>query len=379
MKIVSNPTEGKRTQAIEALTESGVSIWLDDLSRERISNGNLTQLIERYSVRGVTTNPSIFHNAISSGSTLYRAQIQECAQQGLNSEDTIRLITADDVRAACDIFRGVFEETSGIDGRISIEVDPRLAHDTQGTIEAARDLWSLVDRENLFIKIPATLAGLPAISQVISEGISVNVTLIFSDARYRQVIDAYTTGLEVAQRNGMDISNIQSVASFFISRVDTIVDAQLDAIGSSEAHALRGKIAVANARIAWQTHVEALESARWKSLIGAQVQRPLWASTGVKNPAFSDSKYVVELAAPGCVNTMPEKTLHALLDHDQLIVDTMTDTFSQSKDIFNALENVGVDLPEILNNLEEKGVKSFADSWRDLLGSVDTELKTAAQ
>lgn len=376
------------TNTLEQLTAAGVSIWLDDLSRNRIKNGSLSELIEKYSVRGVTTNPSIFANAISQGSESYRAQIKDCAEQGFSPEDTIRLITTDDVRSACDLFTGVFEQTNGIDGRVSIEVDPRLAHDTAGTVLAAQDLWNLVGRHNLFIKIPATDAGIPAITAVIAQGISVNVTLIFSVDRYRQVIEAYIKGLEGAAAAGIDLKTIASVASFFISRVDSVVDAALDSVGLDSAQQsvvneskqrVRGSVAIANACIAWKVHVDSLKSARWNSLSGAQIQRPLWASTGVKDPLYPDTRYVIDLVAPGCVNTMPESTLLAVADHGVFVGDTVSDRAAESESILEQLPSLGIDLPHLLSELEADGVKKFASAWSDLIAVVDRALQDSSQ
>lgn len=376
------------TNTLEQLTAAGVSIWLDDLSRNRIKNGSLSELIEKYSVRGVTTNPSIFANAISQGSESYRAQIKDCAEQGFSPEDTIRLITTDDVRSACDLFTGVFEQTNGIDGRVSIEVDPRLAHDTAGTVLAAQDLWNLVGRQNLFIKIPATDAGIPAITAVIAQGISVNVTLIFSVDRYRQVIEAYIKGLEGAAAAGIDLKTIASVASFFISRVDSVVDAALDSVGLDSAQQsvvneskqrVRGSVAIANACIAWKVHVDSLKSARWNSLSGAQIQRPLWASTGVKDPLYPDTRYVIDLVAPGCVNTMPESTLLAVADHGVFVGDTVSDRAAESESILEQLPSLGISLPHLLSELEADGVKKFASAWSDLIAVVDRALQDSSQ
>lgn len=364
---------------LEELTRAGVSIWLDDLSRNRITSGSLVNYIEKYSVKGVTTNPSIFQNAISQGSESYRDQIRDCAQRGLTPDETIRLITTDDVRSACDVFTGVFEQTQGIDGRVSIEVDPRLAHDTDGTINAAKDLWALVNRKNLFIKIPATDAGLPAITEVIACGISVNVTLIFSVDRYRQVIDAYISGLQRAFAAGVNLSTIQSVASFFISRVDSSVDSALNAIGSEMALQLRGATAIANARLAWEVHLETLNSPQWSSLVGAQPQRPLWASTGVKDPQYPDTRYVIDLVAPGCVNTMPENTLKAVAEHGVFLGDTVSAKASDSAETFAQLATLGVNVPEILQQLEVEGVQKFSSSWMELLAVVDAALKESPQ
>jgi len=359
---------------LEKLTESGVSIWLDDLSRHRIISGNLADYMNKYFVRGVTTNPSIFHSAIAKGSSDYANQIKQCAEKGLSADETIRLITTDDVRSACDILAPVYQSSKGVDGRVSIEVDPRLAHDTAGTIAAAEDLWALVGRPNLFIKIPATKAGLPAITQVIALGISVNVTLIFSVDRYKEVMDAYTSGLELAVTNGIDISSIESVASFFVSRVDTDIDAKLTSIGTPSALTLRGQAAIANARLAWQAHLDHLASPRWQSLTGAKIQRPLWASTGVKDPAYPDTRYVLDLVAPGCVNTMPEGTLLAVADHGLFIGDTVSGTAAASANVWAELAGHGIDQKQVCDNLEAEGVDKFAVAWSELLETVNLAL-----
>jgi transaldolase len=360
---------------LENLTRAGVSIWLDDLTRTRITSGNLKDLIDNMSVRGVTTNPSIFEGAIAGSVDAYATQIAALARNGLDAEQSVRLMTSDDVRSACDIFTGVFKDSSGTDGRVSIEVDPRLARETQATITEAQDLWNLVDRENLLIKIPATLEGLPAITEVIGRGISVNVTLIFSVERYTQVMDAYMSGLELAIERGHMISDIESVASFFVSRVDTAVDSLLLANGSDSAIALLGKAAITNARLAWQSYTEVLASDRWKALQGANPQRPLWASTGVKDPAYSDTRYVVDLVAPGCVNTMPEKTLFAVADHGVLGGDTVSDTADASASIWRELFDLGIDVPAVCNELEADGVDKFEQAWISLLDTVEKALK----
>lgn len=367
------PASGVNT--IEQITNAGVSVWLDDLSRQRIESGNLNDLIAKYSVRGVTTNPSIFEGAIKSGSEAYEPQILECAIQGLSAAETVRRITTDDVRNACDLFLGLYRASSGVDGRVSIEVDPRFAHDTQSTIADALSLWETVNRPNLMIKIPATTEGLPAISEVISHGISVNVTLIFSVSRYQQVIDAYMTGLEMAAMRGIDLQSIHSVASFFISRVDTSVDQKLDKLNSAEAQRLRGRAAIANACVAWQAHVDSIATPRWIALSGANVQRPLWASTGVKDPSYSDTRYVIDLVAPGCVNTMPEKTLQAVKDHGVFAGDTVSGQFPQSLEILNELSSLGIDFDHILENLEADGVEKFIAAWNGLLETVDEALR----
>lgn len=362
---------------LEKLTRAGVSIWLDDLTRTRITSGNLEDLINNMSVRGVTTNPSIFEGAIAGNADAYATQIATCAQNGLDAEQSVRLMTSDDVRSACDIFSGVFKDTSGTDGRVSIEVDPRLARDTRATITEAQTLWNLVGRENLLIKIPATLEGLPAITEVIGRGISVNVTLIFSVERYTQVMDAYMSGLELAIERGHTISNIESVASFFVSRVDSAVDSLLTANGSDSATALLGKAAITNARLAWLAYTDVLASDRWKTLKGANPQRPLWASTGVKDPAYLDTRYVIDLVAPGCVNTMPEKTLFAVADHGVFVGDTVSGTADASASIWQELSDLGIDVPAVCNELEVDGVAKFEQAWTSLLDTVAKALKRA--
>ena len=362
---------------LENLTRAGVSIWLDDLTRNRITSGNLKELIDTMSVRGVTTNPSIFEGAIAGSAEAYATQIATLASQGLNAEQAVRLMTSDDVRSACDIFAGVFKESGGTDGRVSIEVDPRSARDTQATIAEAQDLWNLVDRENLLIKIPATVEGLPAITEVIGRGISVNVTLIFSVDRYIQVMDAYMSGLELALERGHRIDNIESVASFFVSRVDSAVDSLLKANGSDKAIALLGQAAIINARLAWQSYIDVLAGDRWRALQGANPQRPLWASTGVKDPTYADTRYVIDLVAPGCVNTMPEKTLFAVADHGLFVGDTVSGTADASASIWRQLSDLGIDMNSVCGDLENDGVDKFEQAWTALLDTVAKALERA--
>ena len=364
---------------LAALSAQGVSVWLDDLSRDRLQTGNLQELIDTKSVVGVTTNPSIFQAALSKG-TAYDEQVKELAERGADVDATVRTVTTDDVRNACDVLAKQYKLSEGVDGRVSIEVDPRLAHETDKTILQAIELWKIVDRPNLFIKIPATMAGLPAITAVIAEGISVNVTLIFSVERHRLVMDAYLAGLEKAKEAGHDISKIHSVASFFVSRVDTEIDKRLEKIGSDEALALRGQAGVANARLAYAAYEEVfVGGSRYETLKadGARVQRPLWASTGVKNPEYSDTLYVTELVAPNTVNTMPEKTLDAVADHGVITGDTVTGKAAEAQAVFDTLAAVGIDLPDVFKLLEDEGVEKFAASWKELLESVSTELKGA--
>jgi transaldolase len=366
---------------LAALSAAGVSVWLDDLSRQRLQSGNLQELIDTKSVVGVTTNPSIFQAALSHGDA-YHAQIAELAERGADVDATIRTVTTDDVRNGCDVLAPQWEASSGVDGRVSIEVDPRLAHETDKTIQQAIELWKIVDRPNLFIKIPATKAGLPAITAVLAEGISVNVTLIFSVERHREVMDAYLAGLEAAKQAGHDLSKIHSVASFFVSRVDTEIDKRLEKIGSDEALALRGQAGVANARLAYAAYQEVFVGGdRYTPLEkdGARVQRPLWASTGVKNPDYSDTMYVTDLVAPNTVNTMPEKTIDAVADHGVVTGDTITGTASAAQEVFDKLSAVGIDLTDVFIVLESEGVEKFEASWKDLLDATQAQLDSATK
>jgi len=357
------------------LADAGVSLWLDDLSRQRLHSGNLKELIATKHIVGVTTNPSIFQAALKDGAS-YQKQLDELAARGADVDDTVREVTTDDVRDACDLFTAVFDSSGHVDGRVSIEVDPRLAHDTAATIAQAQELAKIVDRPNVLIKIPATLAGLPAITAVIAEGISVNVTLIFSLERYKAVMEAYIAGLEQAKEGGHDISQIHSVASFFVSRVDSEIDKRLKAIGSPEAAALEGEAAIANARLAYQAYEQTFAGDRWDALAaaGANKQRPLWASTGVKDPKYDDTRYVVELVAPGTVNTAPEKTIDAVADHGVIRGDTITGSYAQASATFSALEALGIDLTDVFEVLESEGVEKFEASWAELLDSVGQEL-----
>ncbi|RSN23091.1 transaldolase [Streptomyces sp. WAC 05977] len=360
------------------LSEAGVSIWLDDLSRERLNTGNLADLIRDKHVVGVTTNPTIFANAMSKGEA-YDEQTKELAARGADVEATIRELTTTDVRNAADLFRDVYTATNGVDGRVSIEVDPRLAKDSDKTVAEAQDLWKTVDRPNVLIKIPATEEGLPAITKTLAEGISVNVTLIFSVERYRAVIEAYFAGLEQAKANGHDLKGIHSVASFFVSRVDTEIDKRLDAIGTDAATALRGEAAIANARLAYAAFEELFASDRWKALAeaGANPQRPLWASTGVKDPQYSDTRYVDQLVVKDTVNTMPEKTLEAAGDHAEITGDTVTGKGPDAQAVFDKLRVVGIDIDDVFLTLENEGVEKFEKSWTELLETVTGQLEKA--
>ncbi|MGW6911724.1 transaldolase [Streptomyces sp. NPDC054940] len=367
------------TDALKRLSEEGVAIWLDDLSRQRITSGNLAELIDQQHVVGVTTNPSIFQKAISGGDG-YEQQVADLAARKVTVEEAIRMITTADVRDAADILRPVFDATGGQDGRVSIEVDPRLAHNTRATVAEAKQLAWLVDRPNTLIKIPATKAGLPAITEVVGLGISVNVTLIFSLERYREVMNAYLAGLEKAKERGLDLSLIRSVASFFVSRVDTEIDKRIDALGTDEAKAARGKAGVANARLAYQAYEEVFSSDRWSALdnAGANKQRPLWASTGVKDPAYKSTLYVDDLVAPNTVNTMPEATLQATEEKGEITGNTIAGTYAQARADLDAVEKLGISYDDVVQLLEDEGVEKFEASWNDLLKSTEAVLERLA-
>ncbi len=361
---------------LQRLSAAGVAIWLDDLSRERLVTGNLEQLVREKSVVGVTSNPTIFAKAVA-GSDIYDEQVAAFARLGMTVREAARLLTTYDVRWACDVLRPAYEVTGGLDGRVSIEVDPTLAHETQKTIDEARTLWWLVDRPNLLIKIPATSAGLPAITTALAEGISVNVTLIFSLQRYAEVMDAFLAGLEQAAQAGRDLAGIASVASFFVSRVDTEVDKRLDKLGTAEAAALRGRAAIANARLAYEKYEDVFGSDRWNVLAarGARPQRPLWASTGVKDPAYDDTRYVIDLVTSEVVNTMPEPTLDAVIEHGELRGDTVRGTYAEARQVIDDLEKLGISYDDVVQVLEDEGVEKFATSWNELLATVDSELR----
>jgi transaldolase len=363
------------TDVLEELTQAGVSVWLDDISRERLRTGNLESLIRDFHVRGVTSNPTIFANALAKGDA-YDEQIKDLAIRGVSVEEASRMITSYDIRWAADVLRGVYDDSAGVDGRVSLEVDPRLARETDKTIAEAKQLWWLVDRPNMYIKIPATAEGVPAITAVLAQGISVNVTLIFSLDRYAAVIDAYLAGLEQAAANGHDISTIASVASFFVSRVDTEVDKRLTKIGTPEALALKSKAAIANARLAYELFEQKLDTDRWRALAakGAKVQRPLWASTSTKDPSLPDTLYVVDLVTKDTVNTMPEATLHATADHGVLKGDTIHGTYEESRALFASLEALGIHYDDVVKVLEDEGVSKFEVSWNELLQSIQNEL-----
>ena len=365
------------TDRLAELSAAGVAVWLDDISRQRLATGGLDALRREKHVVGVTSNPTIFAKAVSDKDD-YAEQVRELALRKVGIDEATRMITTYDVRWACDVMRPAYDASHGIDGRVSLEVDPRLAHDTEETNAEAKQLWWLVDRPNLFIKIPATLAGIPAITATLALGISVNVTLIFGLERYEQVMDAFLSGMEQAKANGHDLSTMASVASFFVSRVDTEVDKRLDKIGTPEAQALHGKAAIANARLAYERYERVFTTDRWKALAdaGARPQRPLWASTSTKNPAYRDVMYVEELIAPGVVNTMPEATVHAFADHGEVRGDTITSNYADAHQVLDSLAGLGIDYDDVIETLEREGVEKFSASWEELAQTVGGELSS---
>jgi transaldolase len=356
---------------VKRLEATGVAVWLDDLSRELLAGGGLGRMVRDLGLKGITSNPTIFARAVSKGDT-YEGQLRDLARRGVGAEEAARMLTAYDVRWACDVMGPVYRATDGEDGRVSIECDPRLAHDTEATIAEVRALWWLVDRPNLFVKIPATEEGLPAISASLGEGISVNVTLIFSLDRYQRVIDAFLDGMERAVAAGHEPARLASVASFFVSRMDTETDRRLDAIGTPEARRLRGRAAVANARLAYERFERLLGSERWQALaaLGARPQRPLWASMGVKDPAYPDTRYVDELVAPATVSTMPEPTLRAVADHGGVDGNAIHGTYEESRQTLAELARIGVDYNDVVRALEDDGVARFTTSWHELRETV---------
>jgi transaldolase len=362
-------------ETLKQLTDAGVAIWLDDLSRERLVSDTLAELVRDRHVVGVTTNPTIFQKAIT-GSPSYDEQVRDLARRGVDVGEALRAITTYDVRGGADVLRPCYDASDGVDGRVSIEVDPRISHDTERTVAEARALWWLVDRPNVFIKIPATKEGLPAIAQCLAEGISINVTLIFSLERYAAVVEAFLEGLERARASGKDLTHIGSVASFFISRVDSEVDARLDKLGSDEAKALRGKAAIANARLAYEIYEEKLSGQRWESLAaaGAKPQRPLWASTSTKDPAYDDTMYVIDIVAPDTVKTMPESTLHALVDHGEFRGETVRTMYADARKVLADLAGLGVDYDDVVQVLEDEGLEKFEGSWNELIAAIEREL-----
>jgi len=366
------------TDRLAQLAAAGVAIWLDDLSRERLTTGGLDKLRRECHVVGITSNPTIFAKALADAED-YADQVRELALRGVDIEEAVRMLTTYDVRWACDVMRPAYETTRGIDGRVSIEVDPRIAADTERTNAEAKALWWLVDRPNLFIKIPATRAGLPAITATLAAGINVNVTLTFGLQRYEEVMDAFLAGMEQAKANGYDLSEMASVASFFVSRMDTEVDKRLDKIGTPEAQAMHGKAAIANARLAYQRYEKVFGGERWQALAdaGAHPQRPLWASTSTKNPAYRDVMYVEDLIAPGVVNTMPEQTMRAFADHGEVRGDTVTGYYGEAQRVLDQLAELGIDYDDVVDTLEREGVEKFSASWKELAEGVSKSLEAA--
>ncbi len=363
------------TDRLAELSAAGVAVWLDDISRQRLATGELDALRRDLHVVGVTTNPTIFANALADSDD-YAEQIHDLALRRVSVEEAGRMITTYDVRWACDVMRPAYVETSGVDGRVSIEVDPQLAHETKRTVAEAKALWWLVDRPNLFIKIPGTDDGLPAITETLAAGISVNVTLIFGLARYEQVMGAFFEGLERARANGHDVAGIGSVASFFVSRVDTEYDKRLERLGTPEALALRGEAAIANAQLAYQRYERAFDTDRWRALAaaGAHPQRPLWASTSTKNPEYRDVRYVEELVAPGVVNTMPEATSHAFADHGEVKIGVVQSSYAKAQEVMDRLAALGIDYDDVIATLEREGVDKFEASAVEMQKSVETQL-----
>lgn len=366
------------TDRLAELSAAGVAVWLDDLSRDRLVSGGLDRLRREQHVVGVTSNPTIFAKAMAD-SEAYDWQLRDLSARGVTVEEAARMLTAYDIRWACDVMRPAYDATGGIDGRVSLEVDPRLAYRTDQTIAEVGALAWLVDRPNLFIKVPATEAGLPAITACLGQGISVNVTLVFSLQRYRQVMEAFLAGLEQARDSGHDLSRIGSVASFFVSRVDTEVDKRLDQIGGETAQGLKGRAAIANARLAYQRYEEVFSSPRWQALAdaGAHPQRPLWASTSVKDPAYRDTTYVEELVAPGVVNTMPEGTIHAYADHGDTRGDTVTGNYTEARQVLEELAALGISYDDVTAVLEREGVEKFEASWLELLKTIESQLEAS--
>jgi transaldolase len=360
---------------LHQLDQAGVSIWLDDLSRDRIQSGSLAELISSRAVSGVTTNPTIFAGAFAKGDA-YSSQLAELAAKGASATEAVFEATTLDVRMACDVFGDVYNKTKGVDGRVSIEVEPGIAMDTERTVTQAKEIYEAVGRENVMIKIPATIPGLKAITEVLASGISVNVTLIFSLQRYALVIAAFKEGIRKALSNGHDVSKIHSVASFFVSRVDTEVNKRLEAIGSEQALGLKSKAALANARLAYELFESQFSAPDWQDLkvAGANSQRPLMASTGVKDPLLPDTLYVTQLVAPELVNTMPEATMEAVFDHGEITADTITRHYDASRVVLEELAALGISYNEVVSLLETEGVEKFVASWEDLLATVSKAL-----
>ncbi|HEX9415809.1 MAG TPA: transaldolase [Gaiellaceae bacterium] len=358
---------------LHQLSELGQSVWIDYLSRDMIHGGELERMMKEDAVVGVTSNPTIFQKAISQGSA-YDDQLRELLEEHCDSVQAFFQLAERDVGDACDLLRSVWEQTAGRDGYVSIEVDPNLAYETEATFEQAKELHDKIDRPNLLVKIPATEPGLPAIEDSIAAGRSINITLTFSLDRYKAVVEAYQRGIERLIEDGGDPSTVASVASFFVSRVDTEADKRLDEIGSERALALRGKLAIANAKLAYQHYLEAFSGERWSPLEakGATRQRCLWASTSVKNPAYRDTLYVEELIGPETVNTMPEETIQAFQDHGE-VAETLTKGVEDAKRVFDELRQVGVDYADVVAVLEQEGVEKFSDSFAELIEGIKSK------
>jgi transaldolase len=357
---------------LHKLSARGQSVWIDSLSREMLETGELAKLMEEDAVVGVTSNPSIFQKALE-GEGWYDEQLKELADESDLNEVFIALASRD-IEHACDLMAPVHERSGGIDGFVSMEVDPTLAHDTEATLAQALRLHEAIDRPNLYVKIPGTKEGLPAIEECIARGKSINVTLIFSLERYAEVVEAYLRGLERLRESGGDLSKVLSVASFFVSRVDTEADKRLEAIGTEEALGVRGQLAIANAKLAYQHYQEISASDRWQELAaaGARPQRCLWASTSTKNPEYRDVLYVEELIGPETVNTMPLETIRAFQDHGEVRGDTILEDLDGAHDVLGILESVGVDYDDVVQVLEDEGVKKFADSYAQLIDGIRT-------
>jgi transaldolase len=364
------------TSRLQQLTDQGVAVWVDSIARDWIQKGELRRLRDQYAIVGVTSNPTIFQKAMGEGS-FYDDDIVRLAGQGLDARRIFESLALDDIRAAAADMEPVYERTGGVDGRISFEVPPDIADDTEATIRETRRLFDELARPNVFIKIPATAAGVPAIRSSIAAGINVNVTLVFSIARYREVIEAYLSGLEELAASGGDLTEVASVASFFVSRVDTLVDAELQALvdkGGPEAEAARARLgtaAIDNAKLAYQVFGESFQGPRWEALAarGARVQRPLWASTSTKNPAYRDVLYVEELIARDTVNTMPLETIEAFADHGEVRGQTATEDLDRARRLWSDLADLGIDEGDVGMRLEREGVEKFADSYN---GAVET-------
>ncbi len=363
---------------LQRLHDYGQSVWLDYISRRLLDEGELRRLVHAAEVWGVTANPAIFERAIA-GSSEYDDRLRTLVVAGQSGSEIYESLVGQDIQQAADILRPVYEQTEGADGYVSIEVSPALAHDTAGTIQEAKKFHQAIARPNILIKVPATPEGLPAITSLIADGISVNVTLIFGLERYQSVMDAYLEGLEKAQENGEDLSRIHSVASFFVSRVDSEIDKRLDEIGGHDD--LKGKAGIANARLAYEAYEKFFTGERWEKLAeaGANRQRPLWASTGVKNPDYDDTMYVVDLAVANTVNTMPEKTMQAVKDHGEVKGDQVTPYYDDARQVMASLKDAGVDYDDVISTLEEEGVEKFVKSWQELLNTVEENLEAARQ